>query len=84
LGPVGLALALHSNSKTFLVRVSKDKLSSLLGLIVSSEAPVVLLAGLELSRDLVQLLLPLGDDLVEVFGALFKLNGLQAGAVHLK
>jgi hypothetical protein len=35
--PIGLALALPSNFKTRLERVSKDKPSSLLGLIVSDE-----------------------------------------------
>jgi hypothetical protein len=35
--PFGLALALPSNSKTLLERFSKDKPSSLLGLIVSDE-----------------------------------------------
>jgi hypothetical protein len=34
---IGLALALPSNSKTWLERVSKDKRSNLLGLIVSDE-----------------------------------------------
>jgi len=34
---IGLALALVSNSKTWLKRVSKDKGSSLLGLVVSDE-----------------------------------------------
>jgi hypothetical protein len=34
---IELALALPSNSKTWLERVSKDKCSSLLGLIVSDE-----------------------------------------------
>ena len=48
-----------------------------------SHVPVVFLAGLQLLRDLVQLLLPLGDDLVEVFGALFKLDDLETGAVDL-
>jgi hypothetical protein len=33
----GLALALSSNSKTWLERVSKEKPSSLLGLIISDE-----------------------------------------------
>ncbi len=35
--PIGLALALPSNSTTCLERVSKDKRSSLLGLIISDE-----------------------------------------------
>jgi hypothetical protein len=35
--PIGLALALPSNSKTRLERVSKDKPFSLLGLVVSDE-----------------------------------------------
>jgi hypothetical protein len=35
--PIGLALALPSNSKTWLERVSKDKPSSLLVLIVSNK-----------------------------------------------
>jgi hypothetical protein len=35
--PIGLALALPSNSKTQLERVSKDKHSSLLDLIVSDK-----------------------------------------------
>ncbi len=35
--PIELALALPSNSKTLLERVSKDKPSSLLGLVVSDE-----------------------------------------------
>jgi hypothetical protein len=35
--PIGLALALPSNSKTLLERVSKEKASSLLGLIISDE-----------------------------------------------
>jgi hypothetical protein len=35
--PVGLALALPSNSKTSLERVSKGKPSSLLGLTISDE-----------------------------------------------
>jgi hypothetical protein len=35
--PIGLALALPSNSKPRLERVSKDKCSSLLGLIVTNE-----------------------------------------------
>ncbi len=35
--PIGLALALPSNSKTWLERVSKYKPSSLLGLIISDE-----------------------------------------------
>ncbi len=35
--PIGLALALPSNSKTWLERISKDKPSSLLGLFVSDE-----------------------------------------------
>ncbi len=35
--PIGLALALPSNYKTWLERVSKDKPSSLLGLIISDE-----------------------------------------------
>jgi hypothetical protein len=35
--PIGLALALPSNSKTLLERVSKDKPSSLLGFIISGE-----------------------------------------------
>jgi hypothetical protein len=34
---MGLALALSSNSKTQLERVSKDKCSSLLGLVISDE-----------------------------------------------
>ncbi len=36
--PIALALALSSNFKTLLERVSKDKRSSLLGLVVSVEA----------------------------------------------
>ncbi len=35
--PIGLALALPSNSKTWLERVSKDKCTSLLGLVISDE-----------------------------------------------
>ncbi len=35
--PIGLALALPSNSKTWLERVSKDKCSNLLGLVISNE-----------------------------------------------
>ncbi len=35
--PIGLALTLPSNSKTWLERVSKDKRSSLLGLVISDE-----------------------------------------------
>jgi hypothetical protein len=35
--PIGLALALPSNSKTWLERVSKEKHSSLLGLVISDE-----------------------------------------------
>jgi hypothetical protein len=35
--PIGLALALPSNSKAQLERVSKDKFSSLLGLVISNE-----------------------------------------------
>jgi hypothetical protein len=35
--PIGLALALPSNSKTWLERVSKDKSFSLLGIIVSEK-----------------------------------------------
>jgi hypothetical protein len=35
--PIGLALALPSNSKTQLERASKDKRSSLLGLVISDE-----------------------------------------------
>ncbi len=35
--PIGLALALPSNSKTWLERVSKDKPSNLLGLDISDE-----------------------------------------------
>jgi hypothetical protein len=35
--PIGLALALPSNSKAWLERVSKDKRSSLLGLIISDK-----------------------------------------------
>ena len=35
--PIGLALALPSNSKTRLERVSKEKPSSLLGLVISDE-----------------------------------------------
>jgi hypothetical protein len=35
--PIGLALALPSNSKTWLERVSKGKPSRLLGLIISDE-----------------------------------------------
>jgi hypothetical protein len=40
--PIGLALALPSNSKTWLERVSKDKPSSLLGLVISDEGKKVL------------------------------------------
>ncbi len=36
--PIGLTLALPSNSKTWLERVSKDKHSSLLGLIILSSS----------------------------------------------
>jgi hypothetical protein len=39
---IGLALALPSNSKTLLERVSKGKPSSLLGLVVSDEEKKVL------------------------------------------
>jgi len=35
--PIGLAVALPSNSKTWLESISKDKLSILLGLILSDE-----------------------------------------------
>jgi len=35
--PIGLALALPLNSKTWLERVSKDKPSSLLGLVINDE-----------------------------------------------
>jgi hypothetical protein len=35
--PIGFALALSSNSKTWLERVAKDKPSSLFGLVVSDE-----------------------------------------------
>ncbi len=35
--PIVLALALPSNSKTWLERVSKDKPSSLLGLVISGK-----------------------------------------------
>jgi hypothetical protein len=35
--PIGFALALPSNSKTRLERVSKEKASSLLGLVISDE-----------------------------------------------
>jgi hypothetical protein len=35
--PIGFALALPSNSKTQLEKVSKDKRSSLLGLVVSDK-----------------------------------------------
>jgi hypothetical protein len=40
--PIGLALALLTNSKTSLERVSKDKPSSLLGLLISNEEKSVL------------------------------------------
>jgi hypothetical protein len=40
---IGLALALPSNSKTWLERVSREKPSSLLGLVISDEEKKVLL-----------------------------------------
>ncbi len=39
--PIGFALALPSNSKTRLERVSKDKPPSLLGLVISDEGNLV-------------------------------------------
>jgi hypothetical protein len=40
--PIGLPLAMPSNSKTLLERVSKDKCSSLLDLFISDEGKKVL------------------------------------------
>jgi hypothetical protein len=55
--PVGFALALPSNSKTRLERVSKDKPSSYLGLIISDKEKSFLMLTPEDAHDDVYLVL---------------------------
>ena len=50
----------------------------------SFHEPVILLTGLQLRRQLVQLLLPLCDDLVEVLGTFLQLDRLVPGTVNLR